>query len=82
MFDFDISLLMSSMCNTIIRYFIMVDTQITKWKYRRNLNEDINNGMITSKYAYMLRYKYAGIRARKMQVSRDFRQVNRVCVHQ
>ena len=60
----------------------MVDTQITKWKYRRNLNEDINNGMITSKYAYMLRYKYAGIRARKMQVSREFRQVNRLCVHQ
>jgi len=37
MFDFDISLFMLSMYNTIIRYFIMVDTQITNWKYRRSL---------------------------------------------
>jgi len=87
MFDFDISLFMLSMCNTIITYFIMVDIQITKWKYRRNQNEDISNGMITSidsvtKCAYMLQYKYAGNRERKMQMSRDDRRMNRLCVHQ
>jgi len=43
--------------------------------------------MITStdsvtKCAHMLRYTYAGISERKMQMSRDDRHMKRLCVHQ